>query len=45
MLSLVELFTLSEIINFGEPVKFGNSIYMITNAQGLTATEIFKINP
>ncbi len=45
MLSLVKLFTLSESINYGEPVKFGNSIYMITNNQGLAATEIFKINP
>lgn len=43
-ISLAKLFTLFEVINFGEPVKFGNGIYLVTNENGtrLVAQKIIQ---
>ncbi len=43
LLTMVNMFELTQSVELGEPIKFGNSIYMVTNNQGLVATEIFKI--
>lgn len=47
LLTMVNMFELVQSVELGEPVKFGNSIYMVTGGEnrGLTATEIFKVNP
>ena len=43
LLTMVNMFELVQSVELGEPVKFGNSIYMVSNNQGLVATEVIKI--
>ncbi len=37
---LAQRFALIEAVNYGEPVKFGKSIYFISNSEGLEATQV-----